>query len=275
MRPSATFFVDEYEPPPAMLLLAAAAPEFAMPAHYNAFHDPFDIGVGSGGGGGGDETPGHGDAAAAADADVEVWRPRPVKSRRLELEAFGPSPGRANCFGCIYLGDNEPVFAAEHLRRLKQMIQSSLGVRCWVDLAKAVHAYYELHIRGPMNARLDRGAAPLPPWPEAQILDCIRGHNLDPLTKQAVRLSKVEELQDEVYDCCMEVSSKTGASRPNKHNIESFERLVKLEMLLQKQDASKMAFAAQSGSGHSNREVLSQGPIATHTKQVHSFMKIK
>ena len=249
MRPSPTFFVDDYVPP-------------YEPGELEPFTQLHA----------GDETPDR-QQGEDADPEPEYFNPRPLKSRRLETERLGEPPERATCFGCVYLGDDETLLASEHLRRLKEMARQSVGRIDMVTLAEAMHDYYEHKIRVPINAQRAQGERALPPWPASQILDHIRNHNQDPLVQQVVLLAEVQELRTDMLDCCFEVSSKTGKARPNKHNIESYEKLVKLQLHIQKQDAAKMAF--YQGSANVNPEILSQGPLSTHTKRLHAYLKIK
>ena len=90
--------------------------------------------------------------------------------------------------------------------------------------------------------------------------------------QQVVLLSETQELRADLLDRCFEVSSKTGKSRPNKHWIECYEKIVKLQLHIQKQDATKMAF--YQGSANVNPEIL-PGLLSTHTKRVHNYLKIK
>jgi hypothetical protein len=196
----------------------------------------------------------------------EHFDPRPLKSRRLELERLGEAPDRASCFGCVYLDDNDTLLPSEELKRLKEMARQSIGRIDLITLAEAMHDYYERNVRQPIGGRL-------PDWPASQILEHIRHHNQDPLVQQVVLLAETQELRTELLERCFEVSSRTGKSRPNKHNIECYEKIVKLQLHIQKQDASKMAF--YHGGSNVNPEILSQGLLSTHTKHVHSYWKIK
>ena len=203
--------------------------------------------------------------------EPEIFEPRPLKSRRLEIEAFGEAGSRAECFGCVYFGEKDTTIPSDELVKLIEMARQSLGRIDMVCLAKGMADYYEKHIRQKINRHLMPGQKPLPEWKEAQILEHIRYHNQDPLVQQVIILAETQELRAALLDCCFEVSNKTGKVRPNKHNIESYEKMVKLQFHVQKQDATKMSF--YSAGARINPEILNQGLLSTHTKSLHNYWK--
>ena len=131
--------------------------------------------------------------------------------------------------------------------------------------------YYDKKIRQPVNAKLKPNQRPLPYWPAAQILDHIYNHTQDPLIQQVVLLSKTKEVVNKLENCLFERSSKTGIEKPNKYNIECFDKMVKLLLFVQKQDASKMAFHAPGA--RINPEILNQGILTTHNKKLHDYLR--
>lgn len=201
----------------------------------------------------------------------EFFEPRPLKSRRIELESLGEAGSRSQCFGCVYFGEKETTIPSDEMQKLIEMARQSIGRIDMLCLAQGMEDYYEKHIRQRINNRLLPGERLLPRWPAAQILEHIRHHNQDPLIQQVVLLAEAQELRTALLDCCFEMSSKTGKVRPNKHNIESYDRIVKLQLHIQRQDASKMAF--YSAGARVNPEILSQGLLSTHTKQLHNYWK--
>lgn len=203
--------------------------------------------------------------------EPETFEPRPLKSRRLELEAFGEAGPRSDCFGCVYFGEKDTTIPSDELVKLIEMARQSLGRIDMVCLAKGMADYYEKHIRQKINRNLMPGQRALPEWKEAQILEHIRFHNQDPLVQQVILLAEAQELRAALYDCCFEVSSKTGKVRPNKHNIECYTKAVQNQLHVQKQDASKMAFF--SAGARINPEILNQGLLSTHTKNLHNYWK--
>lgn len=203
--------------------------------------------------------------------EPETFEPRPLKSRRIEIETLGEPASRAQCFGCVYFGEKDTTIPLDALEKLIEMARQSIGRIDMICLAQGMEDFYEKNIRQKINAYLLPGQRPLPEWKAAQILDHIRNHNQDPLVQQVVVLAETQELRSALFDCCFEVSSKTGKVRPNKHAIESYDRIVKLQLHIQKQDASKMAFT--SAGARINPEILSQGLMSTHTKNLHNYWK--
>lgn len=201
----------------------------------------------------------------------ETFEPRPLKSRRLEIEEFGEAGSRSDCFGCVYFGEKDTTIPSDELMKLIEMARQSLGRIDMICLAKGMADYYEHYIRRKINRNLMPGQRPLPEWKESQILEHIRYHNQDPLVQQVIILAETQELRAALLDCCFEVSNKTGKVRPNKHNIESYEKMVKLQLHVQKQDASKMSF--YSAGARVNPEILTQGILSTHTKSLHNYWK--
>ncbi len=205
--------------------------------------------------------------------EKEYFIPHPLKSRKLELEKLGPPGCRSGCFGCVYFGENDTTLLAEDIKRLEQMAKQSFGRIDLIALAEEMANYYEKVIRKNVAETLQDGEKPLQPWPASQILEHLRHHNQDPLVQQVVLLAETQELRATVLDCCLEVSSKTGQIRPNKHNIDCYEKLTKLQLHIQKQDSSKMAF--HSAGGRINPEILSQGVLSTQTKRLHNSWRTK
>ena len=80
-------------------------------------------------------------------------------------------------------------------------------------------------------------------------------------------LSEVQELRGETLSHCFEVSNK-GKVRPNKTAMDAYDKLVKLQIFLQKQDPGKMAFTSQGARIEPN--ILSQGVISFQGKKLRS-----
>lgn len=199
--------------------------------------------------------------------EKETFIPQPLKSRKLELEKLGLPGCRSGCFGCVYFGEADTTLVAEDIRRLEKMAKDSFGRIDLITLAEEMEKYYENVIRKNVLATLQPGERPLKPWPASQILEHIRHHNQDPTVQQVVLLAETMELRASVLDCCMEISTKTGQLRPNKQSIDAYEKLTKLQLHIQKQDASKMAFF--SAGARVNPQILSQGIISKETKRLH------
>ena len=201
--------------------------------------------------------------------EVEVFEPRPLKSRRLEQVELGEleDDSRRECFGCVYFGEGDTTLVSDDVAKLEQMARESFGRTDLVTLARAMHDFYESKIRRAVS----HDERPLPPWSPAHILEHLRHHNQDPLVQQVVLLAEVQELRTSALDHCFEQSKKNGRVRINKAGIEAYERLTKLQLHIQKQDASKQAF--YSASARVNPEILSQGALSWNTKKMHSNWK--
>lgn len=210
---------------------------------------------------------------AALDVEPEYFNPRPLKSRRLETEALGEPGERSTCFGCVYFGEKETTINSQAIQHLVEMSNQSFGRIDMVSLVRGMAEYYEYNIRQKINRNLKPGERPLPPWPAAQILEHLRYHNQDPLVQQVVLLAEVQEIRTDLLDCCFEVSTKTGRVRINKHAIDSYDKMVKCQLHIQKQDASKMAFYA--AGARIKPEILNQGIMSTQTKKLVSYWGAK
>lgn len=206
--------------------------------------------------------------------EKEFFTPHPLKSRKLELEKLGPPGARSGCFGCVNFGEKDRTYMRKDVIILEDMARESFGRVDLITLAEEMANYYEKVVRRNVNQNLGEGKVPLGPWSAACILEHLRHHHQDPTIAQVVLLAETQELRASVLDCCLEVSSKTGQIRPNKHNIDCYEKLTKLQLHIQKQDASKMAFYSAGARVHP--EILNQGVLSIQTKRLHDdWRKIK
>lgn len=227
---------------------------------------PFDGAAGGGGGGG--ETPPPTEMQLQEEKERQI--PVPLESIQHERSLGNPGP-RSTCFGCCYYGERETTLPSEALNKLVEMSRQSIGRICMVTLAHGMADFYDKKIRIPVNAKLKPNETPLPYWPAAQVLDHIYNHTQDPLIRQVVLLSRTQEIINELECCLFEKSSVTGIKKPNKYNLECYDKMVKLQLLIQKQDASKMAF--HSAGARINPEILDQGILTTHNKKLHAYLK--
>lgn len=202
--------------------------------------------------------------------EPEIFEPRPLKSRRLEVERLGEAGCRAECFGCVYAGEKDTTVPVDDISRLIEMARQSMGRVDLITLAEAMADYYR-KMRLRINQELKPGAKPLPMWPAAMILEHLRMHHNDPLVQQVVILNEIQEMRAEMVNHCYEKSNKTGRVRPNKFAIDSYEKLTKLQMFVQKHDSAKMAFT--SNGARINPDILSQGVISHHTKSLHDHWR--
>lgn len=219
----------------------------------------------------------HEDGDEQEQEEKEFFTGQPLKSRRLERRLLGKPGPRSECFGCVYFGEKETCVPRESINCLLKMAREAFGRIDLITLAKGMAEYYEEEIRRKVNARLDPGARPLPFWGKAQILEHLRHHHQDPLVQQVVLLAEIQELRTNMLDCCIEVSSKRDRQsgkkrkRPNKTAVDAYEKLVKLQLHVQKQDATKMSF--YNGGAKLNPEVVNQGFLSMEGKKLKTIWK--
>jgi hypothetical protein len=194
-----------------------------------------------------------------------------LKSRRLEAESLGDPGSRRECFGCVYFGERDTTIPSDDVLHLIEMARQSLGRIDMISLAEGMADFYETTIRRKVNGSLQPGERPLPRWSAAQVLEHLRHHNQDPLVQQVVLLAETQELRTNILDHCFEVSNRTGRVRPNDRAMQRYEKMVRLQMDIQKMDASKQAFYA--AGARVNPEVLSQGPLSHTGKRLHSYLR--
>lgn len=212
------------------------------------------------------------DQTPQREEEPEQFNPHPLKSRRTERKRLGKPGPRSGCFGCVYFGEKDTTIPLDSVQVLLEMMRQSIGRIDLVTLAEGMADYYRIHVQNKINTNLQVGERPLPNWSAAQILDCIRNHNQDPLIQQVVILAECQEMRNKMLDCVLEKSSKTGKIRVNKQNLDGYERITKLQLQVQKMDASKMAFYSASG-GKLNAEILKQGAFSFHGKTVLDLWK--
>jgi len=198
--------------------------------------------------------------------DPEIYEPRPLKSRKRERDLFGEAGDRSTCWGCVHAGEKDVTISVEAMKQLIDIARNSFGRIDLVALAQGMHTFHEEKIRAVFNTDMPRHKQ-IPPWPQAQILEHLRDHNQDPLVQLVVMLAETQELRGETLNHCFEVSNK-GKVRPNKNAIDSYDKLVKLQIFLQKQDTSKMAFT--SAAARVDPTILNQGVISFHGKKLRS-----
>lgn len=202
----------------------------------------------------------------------EEWFPVVMPSRQQELDHLGPpSLDTEECFGCVRFGEKEPIIPSEELEKFIELSRQSIGRVNWIVLAQHLGNFYEHKIRRVVNAELEVGEEPLPYWPGADILRHIRRHNQDPLILLVIKMEEARELSDELYNCCFEVSNKTGKKRVNKAAIDAYEKISKLQMSYHRVDHTKMTFS--SNGARLNPKILDEGLLSTHTKRFHAMLK--
>lgn len=200
--------------------------------------------------------------------EKEFWEPCPLPSRKRERKLL-KKPGKRNkCFLCAYIGEKETVIPSDDVNKIVEMLRKNTGRMDTVTLAEMIADYYA-NFRRKINAALRHGERPLPEMSASTVVDHIRRHHQDPEVKQVILLEELQELRECAYDVILEKSSKRGHKRINKTQVDALEKIVKLELLVQKQDASKMAF--YSAGARLDPTTHKQGPVVGSTKTLFDF----
>lgn len=163
--------------------------------------------------------------------EPEIFNPRPLKSRRMEVEALGEAGRYDDCFGCVYGDEQKTTIPSDDIHRLFEMSRQSFGRTNLISLSKAMAKYYKT-MRKRINRDLQPGEEKLKPWTAAMILEHLRFHHQDPFVWQLVVGSELTEIRNEVTSHVIEVSNKTGRTRLNKTAIDALDKLIKLEVSL-------------------------------------------
>lgn len=205
--------------------------------------------------------------------EAEVFTSIPVKSRRMEQDLFGKPNPTVHCFGCEYLDDysSRTTIPEDDVEYLRKMARDCFGRMTTATLANGMSNFYEDKIRARINRNLQPGENPLPPWSPAQVLEHLRYHHQDPVVKMIVLLEEVEELRTELYDQCLEESSRNKRIRANSRIINDYDKVVKLQLHIQSKDPTKLAFFAPGA--RINPDSTNQGVFSLRGKKLHTYMK--
>lgn len=206
--------------------------------------------------------------------EPEFYVPRPLKSRKIEKEQFGEATDDTQCFGCEYLDDysKKTTIPQDDIDYLRKIARDCFGRIKLAILAKGMSDFYERRIRARINANLQQGEDPLPPWPPANVAQHLRSHHQDPVVKLIVLLEETEEIREDLLGRCFEESTKhPGKDRVNSKIINDYDKIVKLQLHIQSKDPTKMAF--YSAGARVNPESLTQGILSTKTKKLHDYFK--
>jgi hypothetical protein len=202
--------------------------------------------------------------------DPEYYKPRLLPSRKRERALLGKASDRANgeCFLCAYVGERDTTLPSDDVTKMVEMIRQNLGRMLIAELAVMVADYYAT-FRQRINSTLARGERPLPNMTAATVAEHIRQHQSDPQAKQAVMLEELQEMRQELLKICLEKHNKHGTKRANNVNVSALDKIVKLELLVQSKDPSKMAF--YSAGALVNPTAAAQGPAAVSSKTLFSY----
>jgi len=200
--------------------------------------------------------------------DKEFYEPCPLPSRKKEMKRLGKSDARSTCFLCAYVGEKETVIPSDDVNKIVEMLRKNTGRMDTVTLAEMIADYYA-EFRRKVNRSLRRGENPLPYMSAATVVEHIRKHHQDPEVKQIVMLEELQELRECILGVVMEKGNKRGHKRANKVQVDALEKVIKMELMVQKQDPAKMAL--YSAGSRLDPTAHKQGPVAGATKNLFSY----
>lgn len=200
--------------------------------------------------------------------EPEYFEPCPLPSRRREKKALGKPGKREICFLCAYIGEKNTVLPSDDVNKIVEMLRQNTGRMDTVTLATMIADYYS-DFRRKINRQLRDGETPLPIMSASTVVDHIRKHHQDPEVKQIVMLEELQELREAILNVVMEKNNKKKYKRANKVQVDCLEKIIKLELLVQSKDPSKMAL--YSAGSRLNPTAHKQGAVAGNTKNLFSY----
>lgn len=199
----------------------------------------------------------------------ERWDPVPLPSRRKEQKRFGKPIKRSRCFFCAFVGEKLTVVPREDVNKVVEMLRQNIEIMEDAELAHQIAREYAV-LRQRINSELRPGERELPAMSEATVLHHIRRHTQDPEVKLGVIRSELQEARETIVDGGLfEKSSRSGQKRPSKLAMDSLEKIIKLEILVGKQDPSKWDGYAAGIRRDPNTHA--QGPVAVSTKSLYEY----
>jgi hypothetical protein len=199
---------------------------------------------------------------------AEYYEPCPLPSRRKEFKRLGKPDHRSKCFLCAYIGERDTTLPSDDVNKIVEMLRKNTGRMDTVTLAEMIADYYAV-FRQKINSSLRQGEKPLPPMCAATVVEHIRKHHQDPEVKQIVMLEELQELRETIMGVVMEKSNLKKHKRANKIQIDCLEKIIKLELVVQGKDPSKMALYA--AGARLDPTIHTQGAVAGSTKRLFSY----
>ena len=190
---------------------------------------------------------------AEEDAEPEYFQPVLLPSRKREFKKLGKPSKRSTCFLCCYCGERNTALPNEDVQKIVEMLRQYTGQMDSVSLANMIADYYE-EFRSRINSNLLPGEDPLPYMSAATVLEHMRKHTADPELKQVIMLEELQEVREELLKVLFEEHNKKKTRRINKTNLDAYEKVIKLELVVQQKDVSKMAFFAMPWIYYSNNK---------------------
>lgn len=195
-----------------------------------------------------------------------VFEPCGLDSRQKEENELGYPDKQGNCFGCVYIGEQDAAaIPYEDIIILINYIRKSIARTDPINLSQHIAEQYAI-LRADINRTLMPGEKPLPKWTAATILDHIRNHNTDPEIQTWVRLSEIQELMQVALYSSVEQDVDTGAKQVNEKQCKIYMDLCKVYEQLQKSDPTKKNFFKPGA--HIDMKTASQGFIAVSGKNL-------
>lgn len=237
---------------------ASEAPQFRMD---NAAFGFTEAGAALmlGGAEGADGTPNSNDQPP--EEEPEFFQPVMLPSRKREFKKLGKAGKRSVCFLCCYCGERNTTLPNDDVQKIVEMLRQYTGQMDTVSLAQMIADYYE-QFRERINSNLLRGEQPLPYMSAATVVEHLRKHTADPELKQVIMLEELQEMREELLKMVFEEHNKKKIRRVNKANLDALEKVMKMELLVQQKDVSKMAYFSAGARVNG----MGQGPVATQTK---------
>jgi hypothetical protein len=201
-------------------------------------------------------------------------KPKPVPcglpTRNAERD-LGETGDRAQCFGCIYIGEAESgAIGYEDVIALMNMVRESIARTDPLTLAIYIAERYA-KIQEEVNSNLPPGRNPLPDWNAVSILDHIRNHNTDAELQRWMRLTELQELAQTALHSSVEIDLQTGERSLNEKQAKLYMELVKTMKMLRKNDLSDEVF--YSGGRHIDMNNASSGFLAVSGKPMISYLR--
>lgn len=200
--------------------------------------------------------------------EPEYYLPILLPSRKREVKHLGKPGKRSSCFLCCYCGERNTTLPNDDVQKIVEMLRQYTGRMDSVALAKLIADHYA-KFQERINSHLLRGEDPLPDMTAATVLEHIRKHTADPELKQVIMLEELQEMREELLKIVFEKHNKKNIKRVNKANLDALEKVIKMEMVVQQKDASKMAFFSAGARVNG----MAQGPVATQTKTLFDCWK--
>ena len=208
------------------------------------------------------------DDGAQQQEEKEFYEPCPLPSRKKERKRLGKPDSRSTCFLCAYVGEKDTIIPSDDVNKIVEMLRKNTGRMDTVTLAEMIADYYA-DFRRKINGSLRRGETPLPYMSAATVVEHIRKHHQDPEVKQIVILEELQELRESILGVVMEKGNKRGHKRANKMQVDCLEKVIKMELMVQKQDPAKMAL--YSAGSRLDPTSHKQGPVVGATKNLFSY----